>query len=220
MSSRSLTMTPALYDYLLANSLREPPLLRRLREETARLPMAGMQISPEQGQLMALLVRLIGARRCLEVGTFTGYSALAVALALPAEGRLICCDVNPETTAVARRYWQEAGMAPRIELRLAPALDTLDKLLEGDQAGSFDFVFIDADKTNYDSYYERALVLLRSGGLIAIDNVLWSGAVADPADQSPDTVALRRLNAKLQRDERIDLSLLPVGDGLTLARKR
>ncbi len=220
MSTRLLTLTPPLQEYLLSVSLREPPLMRRLREETAALPLSVMQIGPEQGQFMALLVRLIGARRCLEIGTFTGYSALAVALALPPEGRLLCCDINAETTAVARRYWAEAGVADKIDLRLAPALETLDALLAAGEAGRFDYTFIDADKTNYDAYYERALKLLRPGGLILIDNVLWSGAVADSAKNDNDTVALRALNHKLHGDERIDLSMLPVGDGLTLARKR
>ncbi|MGF1593024.1 MAG: class I SAM-dependent methyltransferase [Kiloniellaceae bacterium] len=220
MSRRSIELSDALYDYLLANSLRESDLLRRLREETARLPGAGMQISPEQGQFMALLVRLMGARRCLEVGTFTGYSALAVAEALPADGRLVACDLNADTTAVARRYWQEAGVAGRIDLRLAPALETLDALLAEGAAGSFDFAFIDADKTNYDGYYERALKLLRGGGLIAVDNVLWGGAVINPDDTDPDTVAIRALNAKIKSDQRVSCSLLPLGDGLMLALKR
>jgi predicted O-methyltransferase YrrM len=220
MSRRSIELSDALYDYLLENSLRESDLLRRLREETARLPGAGMQISPEQGQFMALLVRLMGARRCLEVGTFTGYSALAVAEALPADGRLVACDLNAETTAVARRYWQEAGVAGRIDLRLAPALETLDALLAEGAAGSFDFAFIDADKSNYDGYYERALKLLRNGGLIAVDNVLWGGAVINPEDSDPDTLAIRALNAKIKSDQRVSCSLLPLGDGLMLALKR
>jgi caffeoyl-CoA O-methyltransferase len=220
MSSRTLELTDRLYDYLLRTSLREPPLLAELRAETAGLPMAGMQISPEQGQFMAFLVETIGARRTIEVGTFTGYSALCVALALPADGKVVACDVSEEYTAVARRYWSRAGVAAKIELRLAPALDTLGKLLAEGAAGNFDFAFIDADKREYDGYYEAILKLLRPGGLVAIDNVLWSGAVADPAKQDDDTRAIRALNEKLKDDPRISLSLLPIGDGLTLARKR
>ncbi len=220
MSSRTLELTDRLYDYLLRTSLREPPLLAELRAETAKLPMAVMQISPEQGQFMAFLVEMIGARRTIEVGTFTGYSALCVALALPADGRVVACDVSEEYTAVARRYWSRAGVAAKIELRLAPALDTLGKLLAEGAAGNFDFAFIDADKREYDGYYEAILELLRPGGLVAIDNVLWSGAVADPAKQDDDTRAIRALNEKLKDDARVSLSLLPIGDGLTLARKR
>jgi predicted O-methyltransferase YrrM len=220
MSSRTIQMTDRLYDYLLKVSLREPPLLAALRAETAKLPMAGMQISPEQGQFMALLAELIGARRAIEVGTFTGYSALCVAQALPPDGKLIACDISEEFTSVARRYWAKAGLADRIELRLAPALDTLKSLLAGGGAGSFDFAFIDADKTQYDAYYEAILKLLRPSGLITIDNVLWSGAVADGRKRDADTVALRALNEKLRTDKRISLSMLPIGDGLTLVRKR
>jgi predicted O-methyltransferase YrrM len=220
MSNRTIGLSDAVYDYLLRKSLREPELLRRLREETARLTeWASMQIAPEQGQFMALLVRLIGARRAIEIGTFTGYSALAVALAMPEDGRLLCCDVSKEFTDMARRYWAEGGVASRIELRLQPALKTLDELLAGGAAGSFDFAFIDADKSNYDGYYERALALLRPGGLLAIDNVLWSGAVADPAADDPSTTAIRRLNDKIHADRRVAISLVPIGDGLTLARK-
>ena len=220
MSRQTLTLSDALYDYLLGVSLREPPLLASLREETAGLPGAVMQISPEQGQFMAFLAELTGARRVLEVGTFTGYSALVVALALPAEGRIVTCDVDEKMTAIARRYWAEAGVADKIDLRLGPAVETLDGLLADGQEGSFDFAFIDADKGNYGSYYERALALLHQGGLILIDNVLWSGAVADPERQDADTSAIRALNAKLHGDERVSLSLLPVSDGITLARKR
>ncbi len=220
MSRQTLTLSEALYDYLLSVSLREPPLLYRLREETAALPHAVMQISPEQGQFMALLAELVGARRVLEVGTFTGYSALVVALALPADGRIITCDVDEEMTAIARRYWAEGGVADKIDLRLGPAVDTLDALLADGGAGTFDFAFVDADKENYDAYYERALALLRQGGLMVIDNVLWSGAVADPNKMDPDTNAIRALNAKLHGDQRVSLSLLPVSDGITLARKR
>jgi predicted O-methyltransferase YrrM len=220
MPKRNIELTDKLDDYLLGVSLRENDVQRRLREETARLPMAGMQIAPDQGQLMALLARLVGARNCLEIGTFTGYSALTVALALPPDGRIIACDVNPDTTAVAQRYWREAGVADKIELKLAPALETLDALLAARQEGRFDFAFIDADKENYDAYYERVLRLLRPGGLIVIDNVLWGGAVGDPRVKDPETLALRALNQKLHRDERVDLALLPLADGITLARKR
>ncbi|HYM02461.1 MAG TPA: class I SAM-dependent methyltransferase [Stellaceae bacterium] len=217
---RKLVLTDALSHYIDDVSLREPEILARLRQETAPLPLAGMQIGPDQGQLMALLARLVGARLCLEIGTFTGYSTLQVALALPPEGRIIACDIDPKTTAIAQRYWAMAGVADKIDLRLAPALQTLDHLIAEKQEGRFDFAFIDADKTNYDAYYERVLRLLRTGGLVLIDNVLWSGDVIDPAVNDPDTKALRALNAKLHRDERIDLSLLPMADGITLARKR
>ena len=194
--------------------------MRRLREETASMEQANMQIGPEQGQFMALLVELIGARSVLEVGTFTGYSALAMAAALPENGALVACDVSEEWTAIGRRYWEEAGVAHKIELRLAPALETLDALLAEGRAGTFDFAFIDADKEGYDAYYERALELVRLGGLIALDNTLWEGKVADPAATDVDTEAIRAINAKLVLDERVTLSLIPVGDGLTLARKR
>ncbi len=219
MSARPTYLTDRIYDYLLATSLREPAVLRRLREETAAMPQASMQIAPEQGQFMALLVALIGARRTLEVGTFTGYSAAVVALALPAEGRVIACDVSEPFTAIARRYWAEAGVADKIDLRLAPALETLDGLLAEGAAGNFDFIFIDADKENYDAYYERGLELLRPGGLIAVDNVLWSGSVADDARQDAETRAIRALNAKLLRDRRVAISLVPMGDGLMLVHK-
>lgn len=220
MSNRSIVLTDSLYEYMNDVSLREPPLLLALREETAELTQRSMQISAEQGQFMALLVRLIGARRCLEVGVFTGYSSLATALALPDEGRVIECDVSEEWTAIARRYWQRAGVDHKIDLRLAPATETLDALVAEGQGGTFDFAFIDADKTNYLAYYERTLALLRTGGLVLIDNTLWSGRVADPEVADADTVALRHFNEVLHRDERVDLSLLPLGDGLTLARKR
>ena len=220
MSNRTIDLTDSLYDYLLSVSLRETDLQRRLREETAALPMARMQISPEQGQFMALLARLTDARRCIEVGVFTGYSSLAVALALPDDGRIVACDVSEEWTAIARRYWAEAGVAGRIDLRLAPALDTLDALVAAGGAGTYDLAFIDADKTAYLDYYERALLLLRPGGLLMTDNTLWSGRVADPEVGDADTVALRHYNEHLHRDARIDLSLVPIGDGLTLARKR
>jgi predicted O-methyltransferase YrrM len=220
MSNRTISLTDSLHEYLLRVSLREPDVLRDLRAETARLAQRSMQIAPEQGQFMALLARLVGARRCIEVGVFTGYSSLAVALALPDDGRIVACDVSEEWTSIARRYWQRAGVADRIDLRLAPALETLDSLLAGGEAGRYDLAFIDADKTRYGDYYERVLQLLRPGGLVVIDNTLWSGRVADPAVTDADTVALRELNERLLRDERVDLSLVPIGDGLTLARKR
>jgi caffeoyl-CoA O-methyltransferase len=220
MTNRSISLTDSLYEYLLSVSLREPDLLRRLREETAALPNARMQIAPEQGQFMALLVQLTGARRCLEVGVFTGYSSLAVALALPDGGRIVACDVSEEWTTVARRYWSAAGVAHKIDLRLAPALETLEGLLAAGEAGSYDFAFLDADKENYLRYYELALGLVRPGGLIVADNTLWSGRVIDPSNGEAATVALRRFNETVHTDDRIDLSLVPVGDGLTLARKR
>jgi predicted O-methyltransferase YrrM len=220
MSARTLTMTEPLYDYLLSVNRPLPDLFARLRAETLQLPMAGMQISVEQGRFMELVMQLIQAKKVLEVGVFTGYSALVVAQALPEEGRLIACDVSEEWTAIGRRYWQEAGVAHKIDLRIAPALRTLDDLLADGHAGTFDFAFIDADKSNYDTYYERILQLLRPCGLIAIDNTLWGGRVADEAVQDEDTVALRTLNAKLRDDPRVTVSVLPVGDGLTLALKR
>lgn len=221
MSRRTLTLDDRLHDYVLAHN-REHAELAKLRAATASHPRANMQISPEQGALLQMLVRLTGARRTIEIGVFTGYSALAVALALPAEGRILACDVSDEYTSVARPYWERAGVVPKIELVLAPALQTLDARLKTGEAGRYDFAFIDSDKANYDGYYERCLQLLRTGGLVAFDNVLWSGRVAQPVDAAadPDTAALQALNTKLQRDERIDLALLPIGDGLTLARKR
>jgi caffeoyl-CoA O-methyltransferase len=220
MTNRSISLTDSLYDYLLSSSLRESEPLRRLCAETAAYPNARMQIAPEQGQFMALLARLTGARRCLEVGVFTGYSSLAIALALPDDGRIVACDVSEEWTAVARRHWAAAGVAHKIDLRLAPALETLEGMLAAGQAGSFDFAFLDADKENYLRYFEMLLELVRPGGLIVADNTLWSGRVADPANDEATTVALRRFNEHLHHDERVDLSLVPVGDGLTLARKR
>jgi predicted O-methyltransferase YrrM len=217
---RAVTMTENLYRYLVDHSLRDHPVLRELREETARLPNAVMQIGPDQGQFMALLTKLVGARRCLEVGVFTGYSSLSVALALPQDGTIVALDVSEEWTAVAQRYWKKAGVDHKIDLRLAPALNTLDTLISLQESGRFDMAFIDADKGNYLGYYERCLQLVRRGGLIVIDNTLWSGDVADPSKNEPDTVALRALNDALHHDERIDLALLPVGDGVTLARKR
>ncbi len=220
MSNRMTPLDDALYDYLSSVSLREPDVLRRLREETAKMPQHNMQIGPEQGQFMALLIELTGARKCLEVGTFTGYSALAVALALPDDGRLIACDISEEFTALGKPFWEEAGVAGKIDLRIGPALDTLDALIEGGESGTFDFAFIDADKVNYLGYFQRALDLARPGGLICVDNVLWNGAVADPSRDDEDTEAIRAFNAALTNDPRISLSMLPVGDGLTLARKR
>jgi caffeoyl-CoA O-methyltransferase len=219
MANRTLNLDGALYEYLLAHSLREHPAQVALREATKPLPHGGMQIGPEQGQFMAMLVRLIGARRAIEIGVFTGYSALTVALALPEDGRLLACDVSDEYTRIGRPYWQAAGVMHKIDLQLAPARQTLDAKLAAGEAGQYDFAFIDADKTAYDDYYERCLELIRPGGLIAIDNVLWSGSVARPA-KTADTAALQALNDKLHYDERIDLSLLPIGDGLTLARIR
>ena len=219
MSARTLKLDDALYDYLLSHSLREHPAQAALREATARHPHGGMQISPEQGQFMALLVKLIGARRTIEIGVFTGYSALTVALALPDDGRVLACDVSDEYTRIGLPYWRDAGVADRIDLRIAPARETLERCIAAGEAGSYDFAFIDADKTGYDAYYEYCMTLVRRGGLIAIDNVLWDGAVARPP-RSDDTAALQALNDKLHGDDRIDLSLLPVGDGLTLARKR
>jgi len=220
VSNKTLSLNAALYDYLLAVSLREPDVLERLRAETARDPMARMQSAPEQGQFMALLVQLSGASKCLEIGVFTGYSALWVALALPDDGRVVACDTSEKWTAIARRYWEEAGVAGRIRLHLAPAMETLDRLLDDGEAGSFDFAFIDADKGNYRNYYERSLQLLRPGGLIVIDNTLWSGDVADPSMQDVDTVAIRQLNEFIHQDTRVELSLLPVADGLTLVLKK
>ncbi len=220
MTNRSISLTDSLYAYLLDVSLREPDLWRRLREETAADPRSQMQIGPEQGQFMALLVRLMGARRCIELGVFTGYSSLCVAAALPEDGRIIACDVSERWTSIARRYWAEAGVAHRIDLRLAPALDTLDALVAAGGSGTYDFVFIDAEKSEYVDYYERALDLLRPGGLVVADNTLWSGRVADPEVSDVDTVALRHFNEHLHRDGRVDLSLVPIGDGLTLAMKK
>lgn len=220
MSNKTLAVTDRIHEYLLRTTVREPAVLAELREETMRLPMARMQIAPEQGQLMGLLVELLDAKRAIEVGVFTGYSAIAVALALPDDGRLIACDVNEEWTNIARRYFGRAGVEHKIELQLRPALETLDELLAGGQAGAFDFAFIDADKENYAEYYERCLSLLRVGGLVAVDNALWSGDVADPEKDDAETRAIRALNQKVASDQRVTMSLLPIGDGLLLARKR
>jgi len=220
MSSKTLFMPARVHAYLVASTVRETPVQRRLRTVTARLPGGGMQIAPEQGALMQLLVRLLGAKRCIEIGTFTGYSALCVALALPPGGRIVCCDRSEEWTSIARRYWKKAGIARKIDLRLGPALETLDALLGAGEAGRFDFAFIDADKTNYRNYYERCVKLVRRGGLIAVDNTLWYGRVADARVRDADTRAIRAFNRQLKRDRRVDAALVPIGDGLTLALKR
>lgn len=215
---RPTPMTDRLYDYVLSVSLREPAAFRELREETGRLPEGEWQIAPEQGPFLAVLVQLIGAKRCLEVGTFTGYSAAWVASVLPPGGKVVCCEINETFAAVARKHWANAGLGDRIELRMGPALATLDAM--ADRAGTFDYAFIDADKANYDAYFERCLKLVRVGGLIAIDNTLWDGKVADPSVTDADTVGIRNLNAKLFADERVSLSFLPFADGLTLCVKR
>jgi predicted O-methyltransferase YrrM len=221
MSSKTFTLSPELHQYLVSVSVREPEVLANLRAETAPIRGAGMQISMEQGQFMSFLIQLIGAKKTLEVGTFTGYSSLVVALALPEDGQIYACDVSEEWTNLARKYWQEAGVAHKITLTIAPALETLGKFLaDKNQVGTFDFAFIDADKENYEHYYEAALQLLRKGGVIAIDNTLWGGRVADPTAADDSTRALRALNQKLHTDERISLSQLPIGDGLTLCLKR
>lgn len=217
--TRHLAMSDCIEAYVLAHT-HESEVARRLRVETATLPQAGMQIGPDQAAFLALLVRSIGAQRCLEIGTFTGYSALAIAAALPDTGKLVCCDISEEWTAIARRYWQDAGVAARIEMRLAPALVTLRDLLARDGEGSYDFAFIDADKSGYDSYYEASLKLLRPGGLIALDNMLWSGRVADAQQHDTDTDAIRALNAKIHADTRVEATLLTIGDGVTVVHKR
>lgn len=220
MSNRTLQLTEPLYQYLCEVSLRESPLLRQLRQETAKDEMSQMQIAPEQGQFLALLVNVLGARKLIEIGTYTGYSALCMASAMPNDGQLVCCDISDKWTKVARQYWAKAGVEGNIELHLAPAIETLSNLLSQGQARTFDFAFIDADKQNYDAYYEACLRLLRPGGVIALDNMLWNGRVANPREQDVDTRALRALNLKLRDDQRIDLSLLPIADGVTLIRKR
>ena len=219
LGKRTLQLDEKLYDYLLTVSLREAPILKRLREETDKLAEAGMQISPDQGQFMALLLKLIGANRVIEIGTFTGYSALVMAMALPDDGKIICCDKSDEWTSMARRYWKEAGVESKLDLRLGNALETLDSLIETGHANKFDFAFIDADKVNIPNYFERCLTLLRQGGLIAVDNVLWGGSVINPEKQDDDTVAIRAFNKQIKQDDRVDISLVPIGDGLTLARK-
>jgi caffeoyl-CoA O-methyltransferase len=220
MSNKTIGLSDELAAYVVEVGAREPALLTRLREETAALPQHDMQIAPEQGAFLAMLVELTGARRCIEVGTFTGYSSTVVALALPEDGRLVCCDVSEAWTALASRYWNEAGVAHKIDLRIAPAAETLDQLLADGEQESFDFAFVDADKTGYDGYYERLLQLVRPGGLIAFDNTLWSGKVLDREPADDDTRALQALNLKLAGDERVTLCLLPVADGVTLARRR
>jgi predicted O-methyltransferase YrrM len=221
MSNQSIGLSDSLYQYLLANSVREPEILAKLRAETGKHPLVSMQISPEQGQLMGLLVQIIGAKKCLEVGVFTGYSSLVVALNLPDDGRIVACDVSEEFTSIARKYWQEAGVNDRIDLRIAPALETLDRLLTNGEAGTFDFAFIDADKNNYPAYYDRCFQLVRQGGLILVDNVLWYGRVADPTmDEDKRTQAIKQINHQIYHDDRVQISLIPIGDGLTIARKK
>ncbi len=220
MSNQTINVDDALYQYVLDVSLRESPVLRELRDKTMQLAQANMQISPEQGQFMALLTRLLGVQRYVEVGVFTGYSSLAVAASMPADGYILACDVSEEWTSIAQPYWQDAGVEHMIDLRLAPALQTLDAVLAEGQQGSYDFGFIDADKANYQHYYERVLQLLRPGGLVAIDNVLWGGSVIDTDKNDADTAAIREFNLALKDDKRVDISLVPIGDGLTLARKR
>jgi predicted O-methyltransferase YrrM len=220
MSRSNEYLPEKIYDYLTAVSVREPEILKRLREETASNPRATMQVPPEHGQFLALLMQVMGARKTLEVGVFTGYSSLSVALALPEDGRILACDVSDEYTSVARRYWKEAGVEHKIDLRIKPAIETLRDLRAERQHGRFDFAFIDADKANYDGYYECALELVRTGGVIAIDNVLWHGNVVDDNANDADTLAIRALNQKLLRDERVSISMLPISDGLTLACKR
>jgi predicted O-methyltransferase YrrM len=220
MSNKTLCITEKLYEYMLSVSLREPEVLLELRRETGLDEQANMQIAPEQGQFMALLVRLLGAKKTLDIGVYTGYSSLCIGLALPQNGRVIACDLNRQWTDIAKRYWHKAGVADKIDLRLAPARQTLEELLANKTAAaSFDFAFIDADKVNYDIYYEYCLQLVRPGGLIAVDNVLWDGAVAEETVDDVDTEAIRALNSKIHADPRVELSLVPIADGLTLARK-
>jgi predicted O-methyltransferase YrrM len=220
MSNGSIGLDEALNSYLIDAGVREHPVLTELRRETAKLPNANMQIAPEEGAFLAMLVRVLPARRILEVGTFTGYSSTAMALAQPDDGRVTCCDVSVEWTDIARRAWTDAGIADRVQLHLGPAVDTLDDLLAAGEAGSYDLAFIDADKPSYDAYYERSLQLVRAGGLIAIDNVLWSGRVADASVQDDDTNAIRALNTKIAADERVDTVMVPIADGVTVARLR
>lgn len=220
MSNATLGLPDDLHRYLLDVGVREPDLLRELREETAAMPEHDMQIAPEQGAFMALLVELTGARRCLEVGTFTGYSSTRIALALPPDGSLVCCDISREWTDVARRYWERAGVADKIELRLGPALDTMDAMLTDGMGGSFDFAFLDADKDHYPEYSDRLIALLRPGGLLAIDNVFWGGEVVNPEADDVSVRAIRQMNLALVEDSRVSLAMVPIADGLTLARKR
>ena len=219
MSNRTIAITESIYQYLCDHSLREDPILKDLRDHTYDMEERAMQIAPEQGQFMQMLIKLIGAKNTIEVGVFTGYSSLAIALALPEDGRIVACDVNPQYTNVAERFWVSAGVREKIDLRIGPAKDTLSELISAGLTGTFDFAFIDADKVNYDHYYELCLQLIRPGGLITVDNVLWGGATADDSINDTDTNSIRALNDKLHRDERIDLSLVPIGDGLTLAMK-
>lgn len=218
MSNKTICITEKLYEYILSVSLREPEVLKDLRRETALDENSNMQISPEQGQFMALLVKMLGAERTLDIGVYTGYSSLCIAMSIPEKGRVVACDVSREWTDIARRYWRKAGVEDKIELHLVPAKQTLKKLIE-EGTTTFDFAFIDADKKNYDQYYENCLQLIRPGGLIAIDNVLWDGAVADAGNDDADTVAIRALNHKIHTDPRVEISLVPIADGLTLARK-
>ncbi|MBI1394701.1 MAG: SAM-dependent methyltransferase [Betaproteobacteria bacterium] len=220
MSSRTIGLSDEVHRYLLDNSVAETEHQIRLREETARLPEHGMQISPEQGQFLRLLLRLTGARQCLEIGTFTGYSTLCIAMAIPEDGVVTACDVSEEWTSIASRHWRDAGVAPKIFLRIAPAARTLDELLQANQAATYDFAFIDADKGGYLDYYERCLQLVRPGGLIAIDNTLWNGRPADASAADPETVAIRAFNRHVRADPRVEIALVPIGDGLTLARKK
>lgn len=219
MSSTNYLLQDKIYDYLIAASLREPPILKRLREETAKLPMSIMQVAPDQGQFMSFLVKLTGVRKAIELGVYTGYSSLAVALVLPPDGRLIACDINDDYTSVAKRYWDEAGVAEKIDLRLGPALDTLNELIEAGEAGSYDFAFIDADKIEYAEYFEQCLHLLRVGGLILVDNVFGFGKVFNESNTDEAVQAVCTFNKKLLNDNRVDISMMPIGDGLTLARK-
>ena len=219
MSNKTMGLSDDLHAYLLEVGVREPEVLQRLRAETASLPEHDMQIAPEQGAFMAMLVSLLGARRCIEIGTFTGYSSTAIALALPADATLLCCDVSTAWTDMARRYWAEAGVADRIELRIGPGVDTLDDLMAQGQRGTFDFAFVDADKTGYRDYYERLLELVRSGGVLALDNVLYGGEVLDPDPTSDNASAIKDLNAAIAVDDRVSAVMLPLADGLTLVRK-
>lgn len=220
MSPKTISLSEAVSNYLLNVTVNEPSVLCDLREETRKLPGANMQIAPEQGKFMRLLVELLGAKRCLEVGVYTGYSSITVALGLPADGLFIACDVNPETSDIAKRYWERAGILCKMQLELRPASETLTELVKSNQEDTFDFAFIDADKQSYDLYYELCLTLLRRGGLIAIDNALWDGRVADPSAKDSSTIAIRAINAKVAADSRVSSSLVPIGDGLLLARKK
>ena len=219
MTRKTLNITDKIYDYLLSASLKETDIQRELREVTAKQPQAMMQIAPDQGQLMAMLIRLMHAKKVIEIGVFTGYSSLCIAMALPDDGHIVACDINKDYTDIAQRYWRIAGVADKIELILAPAIQTLDRLLAQGEQGTYDFVFIDADKPEYPDYYERALQLIRSGGLIVIDNVLWYGKPADPDEKDKDTQAIRKFNQKLYQDDRVMVSMLTIADGLTLAMK-